>query len=346
MLKPVLARGELRTIAATTWSEYKKYFEKDAALARHFQPVKLDEPDVSTTILILRGLKEKYEKMHHVLVRDDAIVAAAKLSDRYIANRQLPDKAIDLLDMACARVSMMQTIKPAILEDKQRQIQALQREYRSLQRDDDHCQPVESTRLPILCELLAELCLELEDLTVLWEKQRQAAQVLLQARHADGVTLDQQTPEQLMQRKDHIGNAAEAFALTHGGQPLLHVDVDPDMIAAVISDWTGIPVEKMLRDQSAGLIKLEHLLRELICGQDEAVQKIVEILQSAQAGLRDTRQPRGVFLLVGSSGVGKTATALAIADILFGDERSAIVINMSEFQERHHISRLIGSPPG
>jgi len=347
LLKPALARGELRTIAATTWAEYKKYFEKDAALARRFQLVKLDEPDLATAVLILRGLKEKYEDVHHVVMRDDAIVAAAELSSRYITGRQLPDKAVDLLDTACARVKVLQSAKPDVLEDKERKIQALQREKSGLERDHDNQQPVDMARLGAIDDLLATLALEAEALRVIWQAQKTAADALLAVRAArKQAKTDGASPDELASLTQQITVASDAFKEAQGTQPLVRVDVDPDVVAKVISDWTGIPVGKMLRDQAQTVMRMADTLNARIRGQEHAMHQIAEILKTAKSGLKDPQQPMGVFLLAGPSGVGKTETALSVADILFGDEKSTIVINMSEFQEKHNISRLIGSPPG
>ena len=347
LLKPALARGELRTIAATTWAEYKKYFEKDAALARRFQLVKLDEPDLATAVLILRGLKEKYEDVHHVVVRDDAIVAAAELSSRYITGRQLPDKAVDLLDTACARVKVLQSAKPDVLEDKQRKIQALQREKSGLQRDHDNLQPVDLERLGEIDGLVATLQEEADVLQGIWEHQKTAAETLLAARAArHKARADGASEEDLAALVKDIEVASAAFKEAQGKEPLVRVDVDPDVVAKVISDWTGVPVGKMLRDQAETVMNMEKTLAARVRGQDHAMHQIGEILKTAQSGLRDPEQPLGVFLLAGPSGVGKTETALAVADILFGDEKSTVIVNMSEFQEKHNVSRLIGSPPG
>ena len=347
LLKPALARGELRTIAATTWAEYKKYFEKDPALARRFQPVKLDEPDLATAVIILRGLKEKYEDVHRVVVRDDAIVAAAELSSRYITGRQLPDKAVDLLDTACARVKVLQTAKPDVLEDKERQMQALQREQRGLARDRDNFQPVDLERLGAIDGLLATLGTQADALRVIWELQKSAADALLAARAASlaGKAADA-SPAELAVLSQAVADTGDAFVKAQGTQPLVRVDVDPDVVAKVVADWTGIPVGKMLRDQAESVMRMESVLCERIQGQDHAMHQIAEVMKTAQSGLRDPQQPMGVFLLAGPSGVGKTETALSVADLMFGDEKSTVVVNMSEFQEKHNVSRLIGSPPG
>ncbi|WP_296223982.1 type VI secretion system ATPase TssH [Ralstonia sp. UBA689] len=347
LLKPVLARGELRTIAATTWTEYKKYFEKDAALARRFQLVKLAEPDQETTVLILRGLKGRYEDVHRVVIRDDAIVAAAELSSRYLTGRQLPDKAVDLLDTACARVKVLQSAKPDVLESSERRIQALQREKSGLERDYDNQQPVDPARIDEINRELAMLEAGSEALRIRWSAQQAAAQALLQARAArQRAKSDGASPAELDGHTQAVARAGEAFKLAQGDEPLVRIDVDPDVVAKVISDWTGVPVGKMLRDEAHSIMHMADALKARIRGQDHALEQISEVLKTAKSGLKDPQQPMGVFLLVGPSGVGKTETALSVADILFGDEKSATVINMSEFQEKHNVSRLIGSPPG
>jgi type VI secretion system protein VasG len=350
LLKPALARGELRTIAATTWAEYKKYFEKDPALARRFQPVKLDEPDLATAVIILRGLKEKYEDVHRVVMRDDAIVAAAELSSRYITGRQLPDKAVDLLDTACARVKVLQSAKPDVLENKERQMQALAREQRGLERDRDNHQPVDTERLDAIAGLVATLAAEAEVLKAEWDKQKGAADALLAARAAcqaaKAANAANAVPAEFEALSKKVAEAGKAFEAAQGANPLVRVDVDPDVVAKVVSDWTGIPVGKMLRDQAESVMRMESVLTARIRGQDHAMHQISEVLKTAKSGLRDPQQPLGVFLLAGPSGVGKTETALSVADILFGDEKSTVIVNMSEFQEKHNVSRLIGSPPG
>ena len=353
LLKPALARGELRTIAATTWAEYKKYFEKDAALARRFQLVKLDEPDVATAVQILRGLRDRYQEVHQVAIRDDAIVAAAELSSRYISGRQLPDKAVDLLDTACARVKVLQNAKPDLLEDTERRMQALEREKRGLRQDADNRQPVEAQRFTDIDALIDTLATQAEDLRVRWQAQRSAAEPLRAARGAFSAARreaadaggDAASPA-LKALDDAVLQAGRAFVEAQGSEALVRIDVDPDVVAKVVSDWTGVPVGKMQRDQASTALGLADALKRRIRGQDAALDQVAEIVKTASSGLNDPRQPLGVFLLVGPSGVGKTETALAVADLLFGDEKSTVVVNMSEFQERHNVSRLIGSPPG
>ncbi|MDR5837104.1 type VI secretion system ATPase TssH [Caballeronia sp. LZ034LL] len=347
LFKPALARGELRTIAATTWAEYKKYFEKDAALARRFQLVKLDEPDLATAVLILRGLKERYEDVHKVVMRDDAIVAAAELSSRYITGRQLPDKAVDLLDTACARVKVLQSAKPDVLEDTERRIQALERERRGLERDRDNLQPVDDERLAAIAAALPELDSRAAGLRERWLVQKEAGAALVAARAAvTAARAAAQPEEQIAALRDAAVRAEAALREAQGEQPMVRVDVDPDVVAKVVSDWTGIPLGKVQRDQAKAILDMEATLRQRVRGQDHAMHQIAEVLKSSAAGLKDPQQPMGVFLLAGPSGVGKTETALSVADLLFGDEKSTVTVNMSEFQERHNVSRLIGSPPG
>lgn len=364
LLKPALARGELRTIAATTWSEYKKYFEKDAALARRFQLVKLEEPSVETTTLILRGLKPKYEQAHGVLVRDDAIEAASELSSRYISGRQLPDKAVDLLDTSCARIKINLTSIPDVLEDKQRQIQALEREKKALERDKIHGIKVDEGRIEELEAQISSLEEEVKDLSAQWEKEQKLAQrimelrkILSQERKKEQVQDSSKDTdlgndadnEDILNKEEtekELHNAMEQLEQLQKDDALVRTDVNPDIVAKVVSDWTGIPLGKVLKDEAQTIINLEENLRNRVKGQDQALKVISETIKAAKAGLTDPEQPLGVFLLVGPSGTGKTETGLAIADLLFGGERFMVTINMSEFQERHTVSRLIGSPPG
>jgi len=352
LLKPALARGELRTIAATTWAEYKKYFEKDPALARRFQLVKLDEPDVETAVLILRGLKGHYEKVHGVSVRDDAIVAAAQLSDRYITGRLLPDKAVDLLDTASARVRIGLGIKPAELERFERRLAGLAREWDALQRDRIDGFPVEDERLTSIETEKIGLEAERDALDSRWTTERTAALRVLAARkqlarqEADAPVEGEQPLAPLAERQTELDTAREALAVLQGDTPLVFTEVNPDAIAKVVSDWTGVPLGKVLRDAAGGVMALADNIRTRIRGQDQAVNQVAEVLKAAQSGLRDPQQPLGVFLLVGPSGVGKTETALAVAEHLFGGEQAVIAVNMSEYQEKHTVSRLVGSPAG
>ena len=347
LLKPALARGELRTVAATTWSEYKKYIEKDPALARRFQPVKLEEPSVETTTLILRGLKENYEKAHKVIVRDDAIIAAAELSDRYISGRFLPDKAVDLLDTSCARVKVNLTAKPDVLEDKERSIQALERAKAALERDRLNGIKIDENMLAEVVGKIETLTGEAADLKDGWLKEQETAHKVLELRdelHKQGDETEEKKQKKGLEKE--LKKADKALQKMQGDKPLIRIEVNPDVIAKVVSDWTGIPLGKVLRDQAQNILNFEDMLKERIKGQDHVLAMISEVIKASKSGLKDPAQPMGIFLLVGPSGVGKTETGLSVADLLFGGERSVITINMSEFQEKHTVSRLIGSPPG
>ncbi len=341
LLKPALARGELRTIAATTWAEYKKYFEKDAALARRFQPVKLDEPSVETAVLILRGLKEHYEAVHHVTIRDDALVAAATLSDRYLTGRKLPDKAVDLLDTSAARIRIALSAKPEKVEGLERRIQALERERKGLERDESYGHPVPEGRLSAIGEEMATLEKDLSELRGRWEKEKEAVADLLAHRQSPR----REGPEREAWRTE-LREKEKKLRELQGEHSMLPFEVDPETVARVVSNWTGIPLGKLLREQAQTVLHLQETLGQRVLGQESALTRVGEIIRNSWAGFKGARQPVGVFLLVGPSGVGKTETALAVADILFGDEKATVTINMSEFQEKHQASRLIGSPPG
>ncbi len=376
LMKPALARGEIRTCAATTWKEYKKYFEKDPALARRFQVVKLDEPSPATTALILRGLRAGYEKSHGVLIRDDAIEASADFGARYISGRFLPDKAIDLLDTACARVKVSLASRPAPLEDAIRRAQAGRRECAALERDRDEGLPVDEQRLADVHRGIEDADAEAARLESAWQEERRLAQALLEARatlnalrapdaDADATTpeaapgtADTATPEDATdtpadaaplteeEALEAVRAARDALEAYQAGSPLISVEVNAETVARVVADWTGIPVGKVAREQAGQMAALGETLARRIKGQDAALAAVTEGIQAGKAGLRGPRQPLGVFLLVGPSGVGKTETGLALADALFGDESSIVTVNMSEFQEKHMTSRLIGSPPG
>ena len=366
LLKPALARGELRTIAATTWSEYKKYFEKDAALARRFELVKLDEPTVNMAVQILRGLKDRYEQVHKVLIRDDALVAAAELSNRYITGRQLPDKAIDLLDTACARIKVNLSSKPDFIEDRERQLQMLEREKNGLLRDVENHVEINPERLNEIDDEMATVQSELDTLQARFNEQFDAARKVLDLRLQRAGTLaapndsaqaepgdateSTQEPNPPADVNDDLEQqlieAEQKLTQLQADEKLIFVDVSPDTIAKVVSDRTGVPLGKMMRDQATAALTLESTLGERIKGQNYALETISEVLKSARSGLQDPNQPMGIFLLVGPSGTGKTETALSVADTMFGGEHSLVNINMSEFQEKHTVSRLIGSPPG
>src|SRR5688572_2404222 len=356
LLKPALARGELRTVAATTWSEYKKYFEKDAALARRFQLVKLDEPAEADVITMLRGLRERYEDAHKVAIRDDALVAAAQLGSRYIAGRQHPDKGVDLVDTAAARVGITLTSKPDMLQDVERRIQTLEREQSAHKRDKAGGVPGRDPRLAELEGEIAGSKVEQKALTERWLKEKAAVdKVLALRRQIEGGSKPKRgetIKREKEPKKDPAALTKELEAAlaemreVQGKDPLMHIEVGAEVIAKVISDWTGIPIGKMVRDEAANVLKIEEALRGRIKGQDHVLEVLGKGIRAAKAGLKDPKQPMGNFLFVGPSGVGKTETALGVADVLFGGERSLTVINMSEFQEKHTVSRLIGSPPG
>ncbi|EHH1241930.1 type VI secretion system ATPase TssH [Vibrio parahaemolyticus] len=373
LLKPALARGEVKTIAATTWSEYKKYFEKDPALARRFQLVKLDEPSPEQAALIIRGLRPAYEKSHNVYVRDDAITAAAALSARYISGRQLPDKAIDVLDTACARVNISLNAIPASVETLQQELAAQQRELEALERDalqqtgDKHS----LANIPDLKLAMEATKEELAEQEVQWHKEKEQIQEMIALRsRLHELVFGETNEEELVAEKDSeqeqeqeqdvspyaemdeqavriaISACQEQLDAIRNGNPLVHFEVGPDEVSHVISDWTGIPMGKMLQDEAETTLKLKESLTQSIKGQEYAIDALSEGIQTAKAGLGNPDAPTGVFLLVGPSGVGKTETARAIADQMFGGERFMTTINMSEFQEKHTVSRLIGSPPG
>ncbi len=371
LLKPALARGEVKTIAATTWSEYKKYFEKDPALARRFQLVKLDEPSPEQAALIIRGLRPAYEKSHNVYVRDDAITAAAALSARYISGRQLPDKAIDVLDTACARVNISLNAIPASVETLQQELAAQQRELEALERDalqqtgDKHS----LANIPDLKLAMETTKEELAEQEAQWHKEKEQIQEMIALRsRLHELVFGETNEEELVAEEDSeqeqeqdvspyaemdeqavriaISACQEQLDAIRNGNPLVHFEVGPDEVSHVISDWTGIPMGKMLQDEAETTLKLKESLTQSIKGQEYAIDALSEGIQTAKAGLGNPDAPTGVFLLVGPSGVGKTETARAIADQMFGGERFMTTINMSEFQEKHTVSRLIGSPPG
>ena len=340
LLKPALARGELRTIAATTWAEYKKYFERDAALARRFQLVKLDEPGVSTTHTMLRGLRPVYEKAHGVVIRDDALFAAAEMGARYINGRQHPDKGIDLVDTAAARVKVALASKPAELQDCERRIQEAEKALTSIARDQATGGNADPEIIATLDKRLAVDRPEAVRLTTQWQAEKSAADAAIAARNA----LEKAPGDEAA--KAAFAAAQAKLTEIQAGKPLLHIEVSPTVIARVIADWTGVPVGSMVQDEATRLLTLETDLIRRVRGQDHVMSAVAKGIRAAKSGLKDPRQPMGIFLFVGPSGVGKTETATAIADLLFGGERFMTTVNMSEYQEKHTISRLVGSPPG
>jgi type VI secretion system protein VasG len=392
LLKPALARGELRTIAATTWAEYKKYFEKDAALARRFQVVKIEEPDEPRAVAMMRGIADKMEEHHNVRILDEAIVECVKLSHRYITGRQLPDKSVSVLDTACAKVAIGQGAIPAAIEDATRRIQNLTSEINSLEREQvtgaDH-----EERIADLTAKRTETDEELTRLNEQWEKEKALVEQIKTIRgKLEMSRLDSQLADLVGEGGPASGQAEPAAAAAtaeadgaagddtsgtataaapetaapidteflrselkrlnaelkelQGENPLMQPVVNGQTVAEVISGWTGIPIGKMVADEINAVLNLAGTLRERVLGQDHALEAISQRIRTSRAGLTDPKRPIGVFLLVGTSGVGKTETALALAESLYGGERNLISINMSEYQEAHTVSSLKGSPPG
>jgi len=392
LLKPALARGELRTIAATTWAEYKKYFEKDAALARRFQVVKVEEPDEEKAVAMMRGLLDKMEEHHNVRILDEAIVECVKLSHRYITGRQLPDKSVSVLDTACAKVAIGQGATPGAVEDATRRIQNLTSEINSLEREQV-TGAAHDERLEDLKAKRAKTEEELAKLTEQWEKEKDLTNQIRNIRlklemsrldskpstngnggdaavSTETVEAPEMAAAATAEAPATIGDAATAAApetnqavdteflkaelkrlneelkQVQGENPLMQPVVNGQTVAEVISGWTGIPIGKMVADEINAVLQLRETLGERVLGQDHALEAIAQRIRTSRAGLTDPKRPIGVFLLVGTSGVGKTETALALADSLYGGERNLISINMSEYQEAHTVSSLKGSPPG
>ncbi|UTW05794.1 type VI secretion system ATPase TssH [Pseudomonas benzenivorans] len=354
LLKPALARGELRTIAATTWSEYKKYFEKDPALARRFQPVQLHEPTVAEALTILRGLAPVYEKSHGIYLRDDAVAAAAELSARYLAGRQLPDKAVDVLDTACARVRISLAAAPEALERLRGEIAEGQRQNQALRRDRDAGLAIDADALAQLQTRLGEARAELEQLETRWATQRELAERLLElrqlcatARQGSGdEQADAEPAADLQQLEAELRETQAQLAAAQAAERLVSHEVCPRLVAEVISHWTGVPLSQLAREHNSKVLSFASDLAQRVRGQPQAIAALDRAMRATAAGLNKPDAPVGVFLLVGPSGVGKTETALALADLLYGGERFLTTINMSEFQEKHTVSRLIGAPPG
>ncbi len=359
MLKPALARGELRCIGATTLDEYRKHIEKDKALERRFQPVRVDEPSLDDTVAILRGLKERYEVHHGIRIRDAALVAAARLSHRYIPARQLPDKAIDLVDEAASRLKMEIESVPTPIDTLERKVATLEIEKAALEREDD---AASKRRLPEVTRAIAELREQASGMRAQWQRER----ALIAGQRGKQAELEQARAE--VERLTRTGDYARASELRFGDIPrlegelaaavaqldagraagggFLREEVTEDDIATVVATWTGIPVERMLEGEATRLTQLEDRLRRRVVGQDEAVGAVARAVRRARAGLQDPHRPIGSFLFLGPTGVGKTELARALAALLFDDERAMIRIDMSEYQEKHTVSRLVGAPPG
>ncbi len=371
LLKPALARGELRTIAATTWSEYKKYFEKDAALARRFQVVKVEEPDEERAAIMMRGFAATLEKHHNLRVLDEAITDAVRLSSRYIAGRQLPDKSVSLLDTACARVAIGHCATPGEIEDLRREIDAVTVQIDILERESV-AGAVHGEKLSELKDRKANAESKLAATDARWKQEAELVKKIREVRAkleatvasatkpdataatpAAGGTTDAQPPAaplvseaEILQLRQALDRLNSELRELQGESPLMQPCVDGQTIAAVVSAWTGIPVGKMLTDEIKTVLTLKERMEERIVGQSHALDAIAQRIRTARAGLVDPRRPVGVFLLVGPSGVGKTESALTLADILYGGERNMVTINMSEYQESHTVSGLKGSPPG
>ncbi len=370
LLKPALARGELRTIAATTWSEYKKYFEKDAALARRFQVVKVEEPSEQQCMIMMRGLVASLEKHHNVRILDEAVFASVRLSHRFLAGRQLPDKAVSILDTACARLSLGQSATPPAIEDLTRQIDALEVQKRILDREEivgaDH-----QEKLAEIASQKEKADAELKTLQDRWNKERElvgkirdlrdkletghakkAAPVVAEAPARTEATPAEVTAADVIAAAAPVDTKTQLRALEadlsalQGETGLIRVCVDAQIVGEVLSAWTGIPAGKMLKDEITTVLALQEHLAKRVIGQDHAMDIISQRVQTSRASLDDPNKPVGVFMLVGPSGVGKTETALALSDLLYGGEHNLITINMSEFQESHTVSTLKGSPPG
>jgi ATP-dependent Clp protease ATP-binding subunit ClpB len=350
LLKPMLARGELRCIGATTLDEYRKHIEKDAALERRFQPIFVGEPSVADTIAILRGLKERYEAHHGVRIRDAALVAAAVLSDRYIADRFLPDKAIDLVDEAASRLRMEIDSSPVELDEADRRVRQLEIELAAMAKESD------AVREPLEREL-AEAKEQLAELQARWDQEKEA----LDRVKAITQRIDELRME--FERAERAGDFNRAAEIRHGELPQLErelderdgsqpqnlmvkEEVDEDDVAAVVARWTGIPVVRLLEGETEKLIHMEERLHQRVVGQDEAVEAVANALRRARTGLQDPNRPIGSFVFLGPTGVGKTELARALAEFMFDDERAMVRLDMSEYQERHTVARLIGAPPG
>jgi ATP-dependent Clp protease ATP-binding subunit ClpB len=358
MLKPMLARGELHTVGATTLDEYRKHIEKDAALERRFQPVIVGEPSVEDAISILRGLKERYEVHHGVRITDGAVIAAATLSHRYITDRFLPDKAIDLIDESASRLRMQIDSKPQALDEIDRQVMQLEIEREALKKEKDEAS---KNRLAELEQALANLKEQSAELTSRWQAERDAiAQVQGLKEQIDQVRVEIEGAEReynlqkaaelrygkMRQLESELGAAGERVRQLQAQGALLKEEVDSEEIAAVVSKWTGVPVAKLLEGEREKLIRMEGYLHARVVGQDEAVSAVAAAIRRSRAGLQDPNRPVGSFIFLGPTGVGKTELARALAEFLFDDEQNIVRIDMSEYQERHTVSRLIGAPPG
>ncbi|HOK54599.1 MAG TPA: ATP-dependent chaperone ClpB, partial [Armatimonadota bacterium] len=358
MLKPMLARGELRAVGATTLDEYRKHVEKDAALERRFQPILVGEPSVEDTIAILRGLKERYEVHHGVRITDSAIVAAAVLSHRYIADRFLPDKAIDLIDEAASKLRIEIDSMPTEIDEVERKIRQLEIEREALKKETD---PSSQEQLAKLEQELAELREKSSEMKAHWQNEKEAISRIREIKEQiERAKVDEQNAERagdlgkaaelrygvLLSLEKQLAEENERLAELQKDKKMLKEEVDEDDIAEVVAKWTGIPVSRMLEGEVQKLIRMESRLKERVVGQDEAIVAVANAVRRARAGLQDPNRPIGSFIFLGPTGVGKTELARALAEFLFDDERAMIRLDMSEYQERHTVARLIGAPPG
>lgn len=355
ILKPALARGELKAIGATTLKEYQKYFEKDKALERRFQIVMIDEPNTDDSISILRGLKERYEMHHQVRIKDEAIIAAVQLSQRYITDRFLPDKAIDLIDESAAKLRLELDSVPEVLDEVERRIKQLEIEREAIKRDKDEY------KLKEINEELIELNEQSNQLRARWKQEKEFMNGIQKAKNEiEKYKLEADQAERegnygkvaeirygrIREAESQIVVLKEKLHLAQGDKPLMHEEVGAEEIAEVVSRWTGIPVTRMLQSEREKLLKLEDDLHKRVVGQDEAIGALADAIRRNRAGLNDSRRPIGSFIFLGTTGVGKTELAKALAEFLFDSENAMIRIDMSEYQERHTVSRLVGAPPG
>ncbi|MBE6312499.1 MAG: AAA family ATPase, partial [Bacteroidales bacterium] len=355
ILKPALARGELRSIGATTLDEYQKYFEKDKALERRFQTVMVDEPDTASTISILRGLKERYENHHKVRIKDDAIIAAVELSDRYISDRFLPDKAIDLMDEAAAKLRLEVDSVPEELDVVERNIKQLEIEREAIKREND------TAKLEQLSKEIADLKAESDNMRSKWKNEKALIDKIQQQkinieqfkyeadraeREGDYGKVAEIRYGKIKSAENEIAENQKKLAEMQGGNAMIKEEVDADDIAEVVSRWTGIPVTKMMQSEQDKLLHLEEELHKRVVGQDEAISAIADAVRRSRAGLQDPKRPIGSFIFLGTTGVGKTELAKALAEYLFDDENMMTRIDMSEYQEKFSATRLIGAPPG
>ncbi len=346
LLKPALARGQLRTIAATTWSEYKQFFEKDAALSRRFQVIKVEEPSVAVAVQMLRAMVPVMTRHFNVDIDDQAIFTAVAASHRYITGRQLPDKAVSILDTATARVALSQSARPASLDILNAKQHNLNLELQLLSAEQKNLQQTDSSRIDTVKQQLEELNTQLNTTTQQWQAQLKLVEQIKHMQQELSMQNDQLNESQSKEKLQHIKQKRDELKHIQGATPLVYERVDEHIVGQIIADWTGIPIGKMLNDEIAAVLSLEDKLSARVMGQPYALHSLAQGVKTARAQLEDPNKPQGVFLFVGPSGVGKTETALALADELYGGERHLITINMSEYQEAHTVSTLKGAPPG